>query len=175
MGKLNNQQRKNLCSLVDVRADAEVKAVDMSDENLLVLTSIKLQEHKDYKTLQKKYDDLDKKWEKRSAQVKELQRKQREELDAIDLEKDEVRKKINLIGIKPSSGEICHDKRYIGRNYKDDKYKVVCPGETQDVWDSIKDGLVKEIVTIQAKSAKLKEKIWLCETTETAEAIIKKG
>jgi nitrous oxide reductase len=173
LNKINNQQRKNLCSLIDARTKASVAIIDSSDENLLVLVAERLKNHKDYHSLQNKYDALCIKREKKKALNNAKIKCLRDELDAMDEEKDAVGDKIQEIGIVASSKGVLHDKRYVGRSYKDTTFEVQVLGNVKIAWDDVKAGLDDEKVVILESAVAMKEKIWLAETREEAETLIK--
>jgi hypothetical protein len=172
MGKMNNQQRRSLCLLVDEKAKVDVEKIDISDGTMLKLTSDKIRENKDYPSLDKEYKKLVKKFFKKDEEIKNKIAYFNKELQAINREKQKISDAIKKIGIDPKTGDVIYDKEWTSRNYINERYTVQVYGENKKVWDKIMDGLNKDKQSILDNAVKVKEKIWLCETTESAEMLI---
>ena len=171
--KLNNQQRKNLCNLVDEKAKASVANVDTGDDNILRIVSNRLKKHNTYSSLQKVWDVLEKKLIKKRVDVDAKIMKLKDELGVISNEREKVQKAIESIGLKPGTGIAIHDKKWIGRNYRDPTYKTMMYGENYQVWKGVEADLQEEKNNILQSAVTTKEKIWLAETREEAEQLIK--
>jgi hypothetical protein len=174
MSKMNNQQRKQLCVLVDGKAKVEIEKIVTSDGVMIKLTSARLKEDKKYGPLDKEYQKLCKKIQKNRVETEKKIEALKDVLRKDEQKKDELRIAINLIGINTETGDVMHDNRYVG-NYRNEKYKTIVYGENMDVWNSIKDGLEKDRQDIKDKAVLLKEKIWLCDLTQDAETLMRKG
>jgi hypothetical protein len=171
--KINNQQRKNLCNLIDVRAKACVENVDTSDDTILTLVSKKLRQNITYIPLQKELDVINKKHAKKKADVNAKIKKLKDELDVIENERCTVKKKIEFLGLDSSTGNALHDRKWTGRNYRDQIYKTVVYGDNEQVWKDVEFDLQYEKNNILKDAVTTKEKIWLAETREEAEQLIK--
>jgi hypothetical protein len=162
-----------LCNLIDARAKVNIAEIDSSDDSMLQLVSTRLKGHKDYPKLQKEWDVLEKKVKRKIADNEVKINKLKDELNLITAEKDEVRIKINLIGIVPSTGLVLHESKWVGRSYKDHTTKVVVQGENETLWKGILHEQEIQKVAITREATSTKEKIWLAETREEAETLIK--
>ncbi len=179
MSKINNQQRKNLCTLVDARAKVAIAELNESsgDANMLDLVSKRLKKNKSYPALQKSYDALKKKRDKKVEDVNEKIAKLNEELKELGDEKDEVKRKIDAIGINPDTGIALHysKRTFTTRNYRDPMYKITIHGTHEQIWKDIEEDFQEQKNYIVNGAVTTKEKIWLAETTEQAQNLIKDG